>query len=260
MTKYKLISWNVNGIRAALKKDFWTIVNDELKPDVLAIQETKADDSIMSGNVLDNAKYQVHWHSNQLRKGYCGVATLSAIPVKGSFQGFDIQKFDLEGRVIITKYNDFTLLNIYFPNGGQGPHRVEYKIEFYNACLKYIEKLRKDGEKIIICGDYNTAHKEVDLHDPKNNQNTSGFLPIERAWLDKLVAHDYVDTFRHFHPEAVDTYTWWDMKTRARDRNKGWRIDYFFVPAELKGNLRDAYILPQILGSDHCPIGIDIEF
>lgn len=259
MATYKLVSWNVNGIRAILKKDFWSVVH-EIKPDVLGLQEIKADDSIMQSEILKHEKYSVHWHSCTLKKGYSGVATLSAIPVVQAVQGFNLEKFDPEGRVIITKHADFTLLNIYFPNGGQGPHRVDYKIEFYDACLAYMENLRAQGEKIIVCGDFNTAHHEIDLHDPKNNQKTSGFLPVERAWLDKLVAHKYVDTFRHFQPEAKDVYTWWDMRTRSRATNKGWRIDYFFVPEELKNNLRSAFVLPEFMGSDHCPLGIEIEF
>lgn len=257
--KYKLISWNVNGIRAILKKDFWKLVH-EMNPDVLALQETKADDSVMQTEILSHNEYQTYWHSNQVKKGYSGVATLSKLPIVAHSQGFGIERFDQEGRVIETKFKDFTLLNIYFPNGGQGPHRVDYKIEFYDCCLNYIENLRKKGEKVIICGDYNTAHHEIDLHDPKGNQNTTGFLPIERAWLDKLVAHDYIDTFRFIHPDAKDVYTWWDMRTRSRDRNKGWRIDYFFMPKELSPHLKSAFVLPEVIGSDHCPLGVEVEF
>lgn len=257
--KYKLVSWNVNGIRASLKKGFWDVVED-LNPDVMAIQETKAADDVMKTGVLDNPHYQVHWHSHQEKKGYSGVATLTRIPVKENSTGFGIERFDLEGRVVETKFDDFTLFNIYFPNGGQGPHRVDYKIEFYDACLDHIQELRKNGEKIIVTGDFNTAHNEIDLHDPKGNQKTTGFLPVERAWLDKLVAHDYIDTFRHLHPDTKDVYTWWDMRTRSRDRNKGWRIDYFFIASELKGNLKSAFIETKIEGSDHCPLGIEVEF
>ncbi|MDJ0625924.1 MAG: exodeoxyribonuclease III [Candidatus Caenarcaniphilales bacterium] len=257
--KYKLISWNVNGIRASIRKGFWEIIS-ELDADVVAIQETKADDEIMSKGILENPNYQVNWHSNKIKKGYSGVATLSKIPLKQSSTGFGIERFDLEGRVVESKFEDFTLFNIYFPNGGQGPHRVDYKIEFYNACLDYTENLRAKGEKVIVAGDFNTAHKEIDLHDPQGNQNTTGFLPIERAWLDKLVEHDYIDTYRYFHPDKVDMYTWWDMRTRSRSRNKGWRIDYFFIASEIKDNLRSAFIESNIQGSDHCPLGIEIEF
>ncbi len=260
MKNYKLISWNVNGVRAILKKDFWNII-ENLNPDILALQETKADDLIMATDILNNKTYpEIHWHSNSQRKGYCGVVTLAKIPTIEVQKGFLLEEFDPEGRVIITKFQDFTFLNIYFPNGGQGPHRVDYKIRFYDACLNFMESLRAKGEKLIIAGDYNTAHQEIDLHDPKNNQNTSGFLPIERAWLNKLIEYNYIDTFRHFYPEEKDIYTWWDMKTRSRERNKGWRIDYFFVAPELKDNLTKAFVLPEVIGSDHCPIGIEIRF
>ncbi len=257
--RYKLISWNVNGLRAILKKDFWNIVH-KLDPDVLCLQETKADETVMSTDILEHEHYKAYWHSCSLKKGYSGVATLSRVEAFEAKQGFMLEQFDPEGRVIVTKFKDFTLLNIYFPNGGQGPHRVQYKLEFYDACLDYIQNLRKAGEKIIVCGDYNTAHKEIDLHDPKNNENTSGFMPIERAWLDKLVAHGYIDTLRHFEPETKDIYTWWDMRTRARDRNRGWRIDYFFVASELKDNLVSFKNHSEVFGSDHCPIELVVEF
>jgi len=256
---YKLISWNVNGIRAILKKDFWNTIHN-LNPDVLALQETKADDSIMQTELLSHSEYQTYWHSNQLKKGYSGVATLSKLPVIKHSRGFGVEKFDLEGRVVETKFADFTLLNIYFPNGGQGPHRVDYKLEFYECCLQYMESLRAAGERIVVCGDYNTAHQEIDLHDPKGNQNTSGFLPCERAWLDKLIEFNYIDTFRFLHPETKDMYSWWDMRTRSRERNRGWRIDYFFIPKEMGVRLKSAFILPEVMGSDHCPVGIELTF
>lgn len=259
MTHYKLISWNVNGLRAIVKKDFWQILQ-ELNPDVLCIQETKADDEIMKKFVVEHPDYTIHWHSNQIKKGYSGVATFSKIPVVDSAVGFGLEQFDQEGRVIKTKFKDFTLFNIYFPNGGQGPHRVDYKIEFYDACLAYMQELRQKGEKVIVTGDFNTAHHEIDLHDPKGNQKTTGFLPIERAWLDKLVAHDYIDTYRYFYPDKTDMYTWWDMRSFSRPKNKGWRIDYFFIAPELKENLKSASILTDVYGSDHCPLGIELEF
>ncbi|MDX1917550.1 MAG: exodeoxyribonuclease III [Candidatus Caenarcaniphilales bacterium] len=258
MSLYRLYCWNVNGIRAAIKKDFWSVMN-HLKPDYLAIQETKADDGIMSAGLLSNHTYQVFWHSCAIRKGYSGVATLTHIPVIEASRGFALPEFDLEGRVVTTKFEDFTILNIYFPNGGKGPERVNYKLAFYDATLAHTEKLRAEGEKVIICGDFNTAHKEIDLHDPKSNEKVSGFLPEERAWLDKITSYGYIDTFRHFHPEEPNHYTWWDLKTFARERNRGWRIDYFFVAPELEPHLKKAEIHPQILGSDHCPLSLEIE-
>jgi exodeoxyribonuclease III len=259
MSKYKLTSWNVNGIRAIVKKDFWEILN-ELDTDVLALQETKADDEVMKKFVVENQDYKIYWHSHQIKKGYSGVATLARVPVIENSTGFGIEEFDQEGRVVQTKFADFTLFNIYFPNGGQGPHRVEYKINFYEACLKLTEKLRQAGEKVIITGDFNTAHQEMDLHDPKGNQKTTGFLPIERAWLNKLTEHGYLDTFRHLHPEEKDVYTWWDMRSMARPKNKGWRIDYFFVADELKSHIKSASVLPNVFGSDHCPVELELEF
>lgn len=259
MGQYKLISWNVNGIRATLKKGFWDIVKP-LSADVLAIQETKADDSVMSQNILEHPEYEVYWHSHQQKKGYSGVCTLTKIPTKKFQTGFGVEEFDQEGRVVYTRFNEFTLLNIYFPNGGQGPHRVDYKLRFYDQCLEFIEEKRKQGEKMVICGDYNTAHQEIDLHDPDSNHKTTGFLPEERAWLDKLTQYGYIDTFRHFHPDERDVYTWWDLKTRSRSRNKGWRIDYFFVAEEVLPNLQDAFVLSEVEGSDHCPLGVILDF
>jgi exodeoxyribonuclease-3 len=258
MQNFKLISWNVNGIRATIKKGFWDIVK-ELNPDVISIQETKADDSIIQDLLKNECSYQASWHCNQLKKGYSGVATLSRIPLIKSSQGFGIERFDQEGRVIVTEYEKFSLINIYFPNGGQGPHRIEYKLEFYEACLEFMQQMRKIGKPFLLCGDVNTAHKEIDLHDPKGNINTTGFLPIERAWLDKLTEYNYLDTFREINPEAKDIYTWWDMRTRSRERNKGWRIDYFWIPSEFKGILKEAFILPEVQGSDHCPLGVVLE-
>lgn len=255
----KLISWNVNGIRAGLKKGFWEKI-EELDPDILAIQETKADDSIMSGDVLEHPEYNLNWHSNQERKGYCGVATLSKIKPLDYSTGFGKEIFDVEGRVICTKYKEFTLFNIYFPNGGKGPERVKYKLEFYDECLRLCEELRAKGEKLVVCGDYNTAHQEIDLHNPDKSHKTTGFLPEERAWLDKFVAHGYIDTFRELNPDTLDVYTWWDMKTRSRERNKGWRIDYFFITPDLRDNLVSADVLSDVMGSDHCPLSIELKF
>ncbi len=260
MSTFRLISWNVNGIRAVLKKGFWEIVENDLKPDILCLQETKADDSIMASGVLEKDGYDLAWHSCQLRKGYSGVATLSKIPAQEKKAGLGLASFDPEGRVVVSDFGHFVLLNVYFPNGGKGPHRVEYKLKFYAACLDYCEKLRRSGKKIIITGDFNTAHQEIDLHDPKNNHKTTGFMPEERAWLDKLVTHGYHDTFRVLHPEQANIYTWWDLRTRSRDKNKGWRIDYFFASEELLPNIQEAFILPEVQGSDHCPVGLLVKF
>jgi exodeoxyribonuclease-3 len=167
-------------------------------------------------------------------------------------------KYDQEGRMIIAYFKDFVLLNGYFPNGGGGPERLKYKMEFYDQFLKFIEKIRKSGKAVIFCGDVNTAHNEIDLARPKENAEQTGFLPIERAWLDKVVEKGYIDSFRHLHPKEVK-YSWWDMKTFARERNVGWRIDYFFVSPDLKDKIKKAEILNDVFGSDHCPVVLTIN-
>jgi exodeoxyribonuclease-3 len=172
--------------------------------------------------------------------------------------GFEGAGFDLEGRVIITEYADFLLMNVYFPNGKMGEERLKYKIDFYEAFLQFGDSLKAAGTKLAACGDFNTAHKEIDLARPKENENISGFLPIERDWLDKFVAHGYIDTFRRFN-KGPNNYTWWDMKTRARERNVGWRIDYFFVTEDLLSAVSNAFIMSEVMGSDHCPVGIILK-
>ena len=172
-------------------------------------------------------------------------------------KGMGIKKFDSEGRFISLEYKDFFFITAYFPNGGQGPERLQYKMDFYDAFLKYVEKL-KTKKAVIFCGDVNTAHNEIDLARPKANEKNTGFLPMERAWLDKITKAGWLDTFRHFNKEP-DNYTWWDYKTRARERNVGWRLDYFFINSEAKNKLKKAFILKNTMGSDHCPLGIELS-
>ena len=251
----RALSWNVNGIRAGLKKGFleW-LGNDD--PDILCLQETKAHWDQLPGSLTDVAGYHAYFSTPE-RKGYSGVVLYSKIePVRVTF-GFGIEEFDKEGRVLVADYSRFTLINIYFPNGQSSNERLQYKMHFYDAFLGYVENLKGQGKSIVLCGDLNTAHKEIDLARPKANETTSGFLPEERAWLDKFIGHGYVDTFRRFNSEP-ENYTYWDQMTRARDRNVGWRIDYFFVDDAFAGQLTGAYILPDVMGSDHCPVGIDI--
>jgi len=161
--------------------------------------------------------------------------------------------------MIIAYYKDFVLLNVYFPNGGGGPERLQFKLEFYDEFLKFIEKLRKYGKHIIFCGDINTAHEEIDLARPKENEKNTGFLPEERAWIDEVINHGYIDIFRQFHPHKKDAYTYWDIKTAARDRNVGWRIDYFFVSSDLTKKIKSVGTMEDIYGSDHCPIYLDLK-
>ena len=250
----KLISWNVNGLRAVLKKNFLEFLDTE-KPDVLCLQETKCTPDQVEQ--LWPASYTTFWNCAE-KKGYSGVAAFYSEEPLSVSRGLGEPRFDSEGRVITLEYKEFYLLNVYFPNGGQGPERLAYKLAFYEAFLGHIEKLRKSGKAVIFCGDVNTAHKEIDLARPKENVGNSGFMPVERAWLDKLAGKGWTDTFREKHPEPGQ-YTWWDYKTRARERNVGWRLDYFFINREKASLVTDAFILPEVQGSDHCPVGITLD-
>lgn len=252
----RIISWNVNGLRAAEKKGIkdWLI---NYSPDILCLQETKAQKEQLSLNIKNIEGYNSYYVSAQ-KKGYSGVAIYSKEEPLIIEEGLGNEAFDMEGRTIIVKYKDYTLYNIYFPNGNASDERLEYKMNFYNVFLDKVIKGSSEGERIIICGDINTAHKEIDLKRPKENMNNSGFLKIEREWIDKFIDSGFIDTFRMFNKEK-DNYSWWDYKTRARDRNVGWRLDYFFINKILKENIKDAFILSEVKGSDHCPIGIDIE-
>lgn len=254
----KIISWNTNGLRATAKQGFFEPIFKKEKPDILCLQETKVEAEQLPEEVRNVPGYQSFFSHSKGRKGYSGVAIYTKEKPKEVFYGIGIKKFDDEGRIVGAKFKNFTLLNIYFPNGGGGPERLAYKLEFYDAFLKFIKKLEKNGEKVIFCGDVNTAHTEIDLARPKENEENTGFLPIEREWLDEVVASGFVDVFRHFYPTKKDAYTYWDMKTFARDRNVGWRIDYFFVSPSLIGKIKSTKILTEYYGSDHCPIEIEL--
>ncbi len=255
MKELKLLCWNVNGLRAVANKGFLEWLHEE-KPDILCLNETKAQPEQLDQALREPEGYHVDW-SNPEKKGYGGVATFTRekpLRVEKDFSSHGIE-FDVEGRIILTEYPCFVLLNIYFPNGKKDETRLKYKMDFYEAFLRFAEALRKKQPNIIICGDFNTAHKEIDLARPKENEKVSGFLPIERAWMDRFVACGYVDTFRQFNQQPAQ-YSWWDMKSRARERNVGWRIDYFFVTKNLAPSVTKAYIMPEVTGSDHCPVGI----
>lgn len=256
MKKLTLLSWNVNGVRAAQKKGLLKWLEKE-NPDILCIQETKAHVEQLDKDLTSPNGYKTFWASGE-KKGYSGVSTFTKLEPKKVDYGFGVKKFDFEGRILITDFDSFMLFNIYFPNGQRDAERLKYKLDFYDEFLKYVDKLKKNNKKIIICGDVNTAHKEIDLARPKENENTSGFLKIEREWMDKFVEHGYIDTFRHFNKEGSN-YTYWDPITKARERNVGWRIDYFFITPNLLKNLKKAFIMPEVMGSDHCPIGIEME-
>nr|MBN2276469.1 exodeoxyribonuclease III [candidate division Zixibacteria bacterium] len=256
MKTIRLMSWNVNGLRAVHRKKALDWFLDE-KPDILCLQETKAAANQIPDELKNIDGYHTYFVSAE-KKGYSGVALYSRREPKKLSSGFGIEKFDNEGRIIIAEYDKFILFNIYYPNGKQSKERLHYKMEFYDTFLEIADRMKNGGKNLVICGDVNTAHKEIDLARPKENEKVSGFLPEERAWMDKFVEHGYHDTFRMFNREP-EQYTWWDMITRARERNVGWRIDYFFVSDSLKKKVRKAFIRPEIMGSDHCPIGIDLS-
>ncbi|MBU1446288.1 exodeoxyribonuclease III [Patescibacteria group bacterium] len=252
----QILSWNVNGIRAIARKNGLDWFHQE-KPDILCIQETKVHESDLPNEI----KYIDGYHSyfsSAIKKGYSGVAIYTKKKPKSVQRGFGIDRFDSEGRVLIADFDDFVLLNIYYPNGKASASRLEYKMDFYDTFLNYVDEFAAEGRKIIICGDVNTAHKEIDLAHPRQNSIYSGFLPVERNWIDNFLSHGYLDTLRVFHQEP-ELYSWWDYKTRARERNIGWRIDYFFISENLRKNLKEAYIRTDIFGSDHCPVGITLE-
>lgn len=252
----KLYSWNINGIRAAYKKDLFDWMK-QTDPNILCLQEIKATQDQIPMPLKNTPGYYIYFNPAE-RKGYSGVATYSKMKPLSVKKGFGIERFDNEGRVLITEYPNFYLFNIYFPNGKKDDIRLNYKLDFYDTFLGYVDNLVAEGKNIIVCGDFNTAHKEIDLARPKENEGRSGFLPVERAWMDTFADHGYIDTFRHFRKEP-DQYSWWDLKTRARERNVGWRIDYFFVNKAFLPYVKNAFILQDIMGSDHCPIGIEVE-
>lgn len=257
MQMIKLISWNVNGIRAVYKKGFLDYLYKE-QPDILCVQEIKARPDQLSDDLLKPKGYEIIWHPAE-RAGYSGVATFYKLPLKSKSLTIDKDEFDCEGRVIQTEFENFILFNVYFPNGQKDDVRLDYKCRFYHYLLKYCEQLRSSGKKIIISGDFNTAHKEIDLANPKANEKYSGFLPCEREILDLYIQTGYVDTFRLFNKEP-EQYSWWSYRFQARQKNIGWRIDYHFASKELLPNIKDASIQQSVLGSDHCPVTLNLDF
>ncbi len=254
----KIISWNTNGLRATAKQGFFTPLFKKYNPDILCLQETKVEPDQLPENVRNIPGYYSFFSHPKEKKGYSGVAIYCKEKPKEVFYGMGIQDLDNEGRLIGAKFKNFTIINGYFPNGGQGPHRLEYKLKFYEAFLKFIIKLRKNGENVIFCGDVNTAHEAIDLARPKANEENTGFLPIERAWITKVIENNFIDIWREFNPNKKDVYTYWDQKTRSRDRNVGWRIDYFFIDKKIISKIKKASMLGDYLGSDHCPITLEL--
>lgn len=254
----KLVSWNVNGLRAVFKKDFLTIV-EQIDPDMLLLQETKLRADQRTPGMIYFSGYQTYWDYASTRKGYSGVASFVKEQPETVRYGFGVDRFDSEGRVIELDFGRFVLFNIYFPNGQRDDERLRYKLDFYHEFFAYADQLKEEGRSLIITGDFNTAHNEIDLKNPKSNKDRSGFLRIERDVLDDIVARGYVDTFRYLYPDTVK-YSWWSYRFNARKNNAGWRIDYFFVTRDLidSGAITDAFILNDVFGSDHCPVGINI--
>ncbi len=257
--KMTLISWNVNGLRAAMKKNFLDSLKS-LDADVVALQETKLQEPQLTEEMRSIAGYESFWSCATSKKGYSGVGAYTRIsPQKVNFR-LDRPEFDAEGRMIEMDFGDFVFFNVYFPNGQMSAERLQFKLDFYDAFFEYTDQLKQAGRSLVITGDYNTAHNEIDLKNPKANEKTSGFLRIERDWLDRIVDRGYVDTFRHLYPDTVK-YSWWTYRFKARERDIGWRIDYFFVTRDLveSGRVKEAFIDNDIYGSDHCPIGLVIE-
>jgi exodeoxyribonuclease-3 len=250
---WKLFSWNVNGIRAAEKKGFveWLNASDA---DVVAIQETKAHPDQLSPALLNPAGYQAAWNAAE-KKGYSGTVTYYRQTLLKVSRGLDEPRFDTEGRVLVHEFEPFVFFNIYFPNGGRGAEWVAHKLAFYKRFLEVAQGYLKAGRPVVATGDFNTAFAEIDLARPKENVAHSGFMPEEREGLGEFFEIGLIDTFRHLHPDTVK-YSWWDMVTRARERNVGWRLDYFMVSPELKDNIVEADIHDQVMGSDHCPISL----
>ncbi|MES2370941.1 MAG: exodeoxyribonuclease III [Bacteroidota bacterium] len=249
----RIISYNVNGIRSAINKGF----TDWLKTDpadIICLQETKAEKDNVDYKKIEELGYQTYWFSAQ-KKGYSGVAIFTKIKPSNVEYGHKLEQSDFEGRVIRADFGDITLINAYYPSGTSGDERQTYKYKWLDEFFAYLQDLRKTRKKLIVVGDYNIAHKEIDIHDPKGNKKSSGFLPEERAWMDSFLQNEWVDSFRELNPDTTGAYSWWSQRfPTVRAQNKGWRIDYICVTQNLKSQLKEAKIYPDVKHSDHCPI------
>ena len=263
----KLISWNTNGLRATAKQGHFDPLFNKHKPDIVCLQETKCEAEQLPMEVRNVFGYTSYFSHSKNKKGYSGTAIYTKTKPDKVEYGMGIKEFDDEGRLVVLYFekglgkikNKIILINGYYPNGGSGPDRLDYKLRFYDAFLKFIDKKKKAGYSVIFTGDINTAHDAIDLARPKANEENTGFLPIERAWITKVIAHGYLDTFRTLHPNKKDMYSYWDQKTASRGRNVGWRIDYFFVSSNLMKQVKDSTMLTSYLGSDHCPIVLELK-
>ena len=253
----KIVSWNVNGIRACAKKGFLEFIERE-DPDFLCVQETKAHPEQLDLFLLSPGGRQAFW-SSAARKGYSGTVTYSKESPKSVYYGINVKKFDSEGRFVVTEHDGFALYNVYFPNGSAREERHLYKQDFLERFRKHLEKRIKKGDQLIVVGDYNVAHKEIDVFDPKRLATVSGFLPEEREWFDKFLATGFCDTYRYMNPNEKEVYTWWSYRENARIANRGWRIDYICVTDGLVDKIKNVSILTKQTGSDHCPVVLELE-
>lgn len=255
--RVRLITWNVNGLRAALGKGIWSWVQAE-SPDVVCLQEIKVSPAQLRQEQHDLLRdYDVYWNP-ATRLGYSGVATFVRDPCLEVALGMGVESFDAEGRIVQTLHPGFRLFNVYFPNGKRDHGRLAYKLDFYAQLLELCDRLHAAEEELVLCGDFNTAHSEIDLRNPKQNETTSGFLPTERAWIDKYLEHGFVDAYRWLYPDRIQ-YTWWTYRDNARQRNIGWRLDYFLVSESLLPKVKDVIVHDEVEGSDHCPVSLVLE-
>jgi len=249
----RIISYNVNGLRSAMSKGFIDWLQTD-PCDIICLQEIKAEKDNVDYKLIEELGFETYWFSAQ-KKGYSGVAIFTKIKPGNVFLGNNIEQSDFEGRVLRADIGDITIVNAYYPSGTSGEERQTYKYQWLDEFLDYLNTLRKERPNLVVCGDYNIAHKEIDIHDPKGNKKTSGFLPEERAWMDKFLANGFVDTFRHINPDKAHSYSWWSRRfPTVRAQNKGWRIDYICVTDSLKEKIQDATIYPDAVHSDHCPV------
>ncbi len=253
----KIITYNVNGIRSAMSKGFmdWMKAAD---PDIVCLQEIKAEPGQIDVSIFENAGYHHYWYPAQ-KKGYSGVAIFTKKKPDYIEYGCGIKEYDLEGRVLRADYGDVSVMSVYHPSGSSGEDRQAFKMKWLADFQKYIDQLKKERPKLIICGDYNICHQPIDIHNPKSNANSSGFLPEEREWIDNFMKSGFVDSFRHFNKEPHN-YSWWSFRANSRAKNLGWRIDYNLVSKNLESKMKRAAILPEAKHSDHCPVLLEIDF
>lgn len=252
----KIISYNVNGIRAAMNKGFieWLVSEN---PEIIGLQEVKADLSQINPAIFEDLGYEIYWYP-AVKKGYSGVAILTKIKPKSIKYGMGLSKYDDEGRMLQANFDDFSFISAYFPSGTTGDVRQSFKYEFLDDVSGYMQDLRKETPKLILSGDYNICHKAIDIHNPVSNKKSSGFLPEERAWMDKFTESGFIDSFRYFNPNPHQ-YSWWSYRAGSRSKNLGWRIDYHMVTNELQDKLKSSIILPNATHSDHCPIVLELN-